>query len=375
MKILHIADTHIGFSAYRKLNEEGLNQREIDVFNAFAQFIDYALETKPDLIIHAGDLFDSVRPTNRAISFVLEQLILLSKANIPFIVIAGNHSTPRLRETGSVFRLLEHLENVNPIYKGIYETVEIDNLKIHAIPHCNSQETFNENLKKLNIDKSFNYNLLVLHAGVEGVNYAGRFSYVQDEFNELKVKSGNLREIFDYIALGHFHKFTEVQSNAYFSGSTERFSFAEVMQKKGFIEIDLENRKFEFKELKIREMIELEPIYCNNLKCEEIMTEIKERIENRNPKDKIILLKIRQIPISIYNSLDFNKIKKLSSDATHFEIKYEILKDEKSIHFSGKFDSIQNEFENYLKNYSIEGMDKEKIKEYGIKYLSIVGET
>jgi len=94
MKILHVADTHLGYSAYRKVTEEGINQRELDVYNAFEQFIDYAVKTKPDLIIHAGDLFDSVRPNNRAITFSVKQLIRLSQTDIPFIIIAGNHEHP-----------------------------------------------------------------------------------------------------------------------------------------------------------------------------------------------------------------------------------------------------------------------------------------
>ncbi len=84
MKILHMADTHLGYSAYRKVTKEGMNQREIDIYNSFKQIIDYAVKSKPDLILHAGDLFDSVRPTNRAITIALEQIIRLSKEKIPF---------------------------------------------------------------------------------------------------------------------------------------------------------------------------------------------------------------------------------------------------------------------------------------------------
>ena len=29
MKILHVADTHLGYSAYRKATEDGINQREL----------------------------------------------------------------------------------------------------------------------------------------------------------------------------------------------------------------------------------------------------------------------------------------------------------------------------------------------------------
>ena len=77
MKIFHLADTHLGFSAYNKIDpDSGLNQREIDFYSVFQRFVDIALETKPDLILHSGDFFDSVRPTNRAISFVMDQLFL-----------------------------------------------------------------------------------------------------------------------------------------------------------------------------------------------------------------------------------------------------------------------------------------------------------
>ena len=110
MKIFHLADTHVGFSAYNKLDlDSGLNQREMDFYSVFKKFVDYAISAKPDLILHSGDFFDSVRPTNRAISFGMDQLLRLADAGIPIIIIAGNHSTPRLRETGSVFRLFEHL--------------------------------------------------------------------------------------------------------------------------------------------------------------------------------------------------------------------------------------------------------------------------
>ena len=42
MKILHVSDTHLGYSAYRKVTEDGVNQREIDTYRAFEQFVDYA---------------------------------------------------------------------------------------------------------------------------------------------------------------------------------------------------------------------------------------------------------------------------------------------------------------------------------------------
>ena len=112
MKILHISDTHLGFSAYRKATPDGINQREIDTYDAFNQFIKYAVKSKPDLIIHGGDLFDSVRPNNRAITFAINQILQISKKKIPIIIIAGNHEHPKLKETGHIFSIFDHIENV-----------------------------------------------------------------------------------------------------------------------------------------------------------------------------------------------------------------------------------------------------------------------
>src|ERR1051325_11945722 len=109
MRLLHASDTHVGFSAYHRVTPEGLNQREADFFAAFERVIDLAIAEKVDVVLHTGDLFDSVRPTNRALSFVMGELRRLHEARIPFIVISGNHEAPRLRETGAVLRLLEFI--------------------------------------------------------------------------------------------------------------------------------------------------------------------------------------------------------------------------------------------------------------------------
>ena len=41
IKVLHVADTHLGYSAYRKTTSDGINQRESDIYNSFTQVIDY----------------------------------------------------------------------------------------------------------------------------------------------------------------------------------------------------------------------------------------------------------------------------------------------------------------------------------------------
>lgn len=368
MKILHIADTHLGFSAYRKLTEDGMNQREIDIYNSFKQCIDYAVKSKPDLILHAGDLFDSVRPTNRAITVALEQIIRLSKKKIPFIVISGNHETPKLRETGNIFKIFEHLDHVYPIYNNKYETIPFEikgkKILIHAVPHCQTKEGFLDNLKKVKPDSSVDFNVFMAHGAVTGIK-----EFKMNEFNELFIPTGPLSKDFDYIALGHYHNYTEIVENAFYSGSPERLTFAEVEGKKGCIEIEPGSKtRYKFIEIDTRPMIDTAPTNCSNLNIEEITRNIREIIQKIEPHNKIFRITLENIPSHIYRGIDFNQIRKLCSGAVHFEIKSDVIKEgELRVSENYKIESIASEFENFLRNRDI--TEKEVLLKLGLEYI------
>src|SRR2546428_4537046 len=111
MKLAHLADLHLGFRQFDRQTPKGANQREVDVAEVFKRAVDDILEQKPELIVVAGDLFHSVRPTNAAILYCFRQLQRLRTGlpGTPIVVIAGEHDTPRSTETGSILRLYEAL--------------------------------------------------------------------------------------------------------------------------------------------------------------------------------------------------------------------------------------------------------------------------
>ena len=370
MKILHVSDTHLGYSAYSKITERGINQREMDTYDAFKQFVDYSFKSKPDLIIHSGDLFDSVRPNNRAITFAIKQILKLSKNNIPFIVIAGNHEHPRLKETGHIFSILDHIENVYPVYKEKYEPIILSSngkeLTVHAIPQSSTKDEFIKNLDRIEINTSSNYNILLTHGSIKDIKV-----FSMNEFNELFIPKKYLKLNFDYIALGHFHKYSRINQKTYYAGSTECFTFADANEKKGFIELVLSDRKINHKfiRLKNRSMIDITPINCSNLKVDEVMVKIKKTIDQINPKDKIFRIILQDIPSHIYRGIDFREIRKISSDAVHFEIKTDIIKDEYSNLIRGsKLDALSTEFKIFMKNQNI--AEKENLLRLGLDYIS-----
>ena len=117
MKIAHLADVHLGFRQFHRLTTNGINQREVDVAQAFRAAVDGMIEAAPDLVVVAGDLFHSVRPTNTAILDSFNQFSRLRAAlpTTPIVVVAGNHDTPRSIETGSILRLFEALGDVHTV--------------------------------------------------------------------------------------------------------------------------------------------------------------------------------------------------------------------------------------------------------------------
>ena len=364
MRLVHLSDTHLGYSAYNKTDPStGLNQREADVYSAFNEIIEYILKTKPDLVIHSGDLFDSVRPSNRAIHEAFRQLVRLSRAEIPTVIISGNHSTPRQRTTGSIFSLLEFLEHIYPVFEGEYKTLEIGDAKVHAIPHPYSEEMYEENFRKLKVDNKFSYNILVTHGTVIGVT-----GFTGAEFKELSIPPRVLSNKFDYIALGHLHKFIKVSDNAYYSGSPERLGFAESNYKKGFLDVSLGSLQVKHIKTNAREMIDIKPIDCSKLDATQVMREV----ENSIPSDisgKIIRLVFQDIPHHVYSSLDFKKIDDLTSEALHCDKQFAKKSAIGNVIEASSIGALGEEFMSFVKNQQIEKNLQKKLEKKGLEYL------
>lgn len=238
MTLIHFSDTHLGFNDLDIINNAGINQREADFYDAFTHVINAILLEKPDYVIHTGDLFHRPHPSNRAISFALSELKRLSIAKIPTIIIAGNHSTPRTRNSSPILLALQTLDYVYPVFEESYEKIEFDDIVFHCIPHINDEV---ENLKAIEhcegsvvMDKR---NIMMLHCSV------GQ-KYIMEEYGE-RVYPHEKESLFaqmDYVALGHWHGFGKVGKypNVYYAGSTERTSSADTRVDKGYVLIELD---------------------------------------------------------------------------------------------------------------------------------------
>lgn len=84
MKILHTSDWHVG----KVLKGQSRAEEHTQVL---AQVIDIAREERPDLVIVAGDLYDTAAPTPEATRLVTRALTALRRTGADVLAIGGNH--------------------------------------------------------------------------------------------------------------------------------------------------------------------------------------------------------------------------------------------------------------------------------------------
>ncbi len=89
LRIMHTADVHLG-ARHDDLGEQAAAQRERQ-FAAFKASIDLALAEKVDLVLIAGDLFDSNVQPRRSVERVAAELKRLANARIRTVIIPGTH--------------------------------------------------------------------------------------------------------------------------------------------------------------------------------------------------------------------------------------------------------------------------------------------
>lgn len=88
MKVLHTSDWHLGARL-------GRHDRLADQQVALRGLLDIASQARPDLVLHTGDVFDSLRPPYEALQLGVQALARLASI-APTVVVGGNHDSPQL---------------------------------------------------------------------------------------------------------------------------------------------------------------------------------------------------------------------------------------------------------------------------------------
>ncbi|ACI20535.1 MULTISPECIES: metallophosphoesterase family protein [Thermodesulfovibrio] len=257
LKILHTSDWHLG-KVFKETTFELLPiQKQI-----MDEIVDITRKENPDIVLIAGDIFDTYNPSFEAEKIFYETLSRLSEQNCFVFALAGNHDSPDKLQISKPLIAGKHSIFIKSTAFDESKDIEFENenfklalensfLKLHlknegtvialkCLPYLSEVRlglAGDEYLKKVNellsIEPQFScdYFLLTSHLSIAGAQQSGSERIFQIGGIEY-IPIDFLPKSAHYIALGHLHRHQKLR-NATYSGSIYPFDLAEIEHKKG----------------------------------------------------------------------------------------------------------------------------------------------
>ena len=280
MKILHTSDWHLGQNFYNKSRK-----------NEHQQFLDWLLqqvvEQSIDVIIVAGDIFDTSTPPSYAREMYNKFVVDCSKLNCQLVLLGGNHdSVSVLKETQQLLKYMgtDVIPNTNDDYptqvlplKG--KSGEVEAL-VCAIPFIRPRDvlTSQAGVSGVERQKQLGDAIKQHYASVYQAAVAEREKY--ENASEIPIvatghltamgvqQSDSVRDIYvgnldgfaadgfppaDYIALGHIHRpqIVAKQDHIRYCGSPIPLSFDELKSTKQVCIVEFEQGKRAISQLNV----------------------------------------------------------------------------------------------------------------------------
>ena len=323
IRVLHFADIHIGMENYGKIDPEtGMNQRVLDFVSRLKEIVDYAIEHEADAVIFAGDAFKTRDPNPTYQRAFARQIVRLSKASIPTVMLVGNHDIPLMEQRASSIDIFATLDVPNIIVARTEKLHRIETkrgvLQVATVPwpqrsrlmqqdefRGRSIESLDEEMEKAladqikilasEIDPTLPA-ILTGHFTIGGAAYGSERSVMLGR--DLPVKLSNLSlDAWDYVAMGHIHKHQNANKDRYpavvYSGSLERIDFGEESEAKGFCWVNVIRGEttWEFEKMDVRRFVS---IFADATNDGETPTDAVIRaIERQDVKDAIVRVRVK----------------------------------------------------------------------------------
>ena len=256
ISFLHCGDVHLGHLQY---NEP---QRLEDFAEAFRQVVCFALLKKVDFVLISGDFFHKRAINAQVLEQAIELLTPLKEANIPVVVIEGNHDKAFYLDKGSwlgflnnqgyLYLLMSHFVDGQLVLLPWDDSsrtgswLDLPGVRIFGVGYLGvmTSARLAEAVKyiedKQKQTEASNYVIFMLHAAINrllGQDLGGVRKEVLEPF----------RTKVDYFALGHIHSRYEIEGWAYNPGSLECVHLDEYGPglEKGFYHVILQKGKQE----------------------------------------------------------------------------------------------------------------------------------
>jgi exonuclease SbcD len=361
MKILHTSDWHLGhkFNGFDRSEEFKLT---LDWMRSFIE------QEKIDILIISGDIFDVYYPSQEVLKDYYNFLSSLKNLLKKIIIIAGNHDS--IHTLSAPKEILKYLD-IEIISGNEDEINNMDNfiininkeLSIIAVPFLR-EAILNKKFSNKNLQEAiYDFYQTLFKKTKKRIITTGHFTVTGGKLtgDEKEIYIGNIettsKDVFkgaEYVALGHLHKYQEIDKNIVYSGSLLSMNFNDNEIKKVVV-YDTDEK--EYKAFNI-------PKYRDILKFKGKKEEIENDIKNYHPKklegfleieinENITKNEIETLKnlaknnglnlISVKVPVKENIKKRTNKNVSLLEIFENEFKDEKN------FDELKKVFENLLK--------------------------
>jgi len=359
MKILHFADLHLGVERYGRLDPEtGLPTRLLDFLGALDYLVDYAIREKVDLVLFAGDAYQSREPSQTHQREFARRVRRLTEAGIPLFLLVGNHDLPNAigrAPTTEIFDTLGvarvHVANRPGMHRietpgGTVQVIALPWLRRAAL--LGREDTGGLTLEQINqrlsgilsdiirsradaLDPALPA-VLCAHVWVQGAKLGSEHSMILGDEHTLLPSSLTPPGV-DYVALGHIHR-RQVVAEAppvVYAGSLSRVDFGEEAEAKGFYLVQIDASKPpgerasnpEFHEVPGRNFITIRAELSNEDADPTQMVLDAVARESAALEGAIVRLQV-SLPAEIEGEIDDTRVRAALKPAHHFSIAREV---------------------------------------------------
>lgn len=247
MKVLHLADLHIG----KRVN--GFNMIEDQRF-ALEQILSIVKEEDIACILIAGDVYDQSVPSSEAMSIFDDFITSLTELEKDVLIIAGNHDSAERLAFAS--RLMQKSKvYISKVFDGEIDKIVLEDsygpINFYLLPFLKPihVKCFHPDLKlddfqsaidlvieSIDLDKS-QRNVIISHQFIVG---AERSDSEELYLGGSEAISLDTYKDFDYVALGHIHKKQAFRDGKVrYPGSLLKYSKSEANYKKAINIVDI----------------------------------------------------------------------------------------------------------------------------------------
>lgn len=352
IKILHLSDIHLGSGfSHGKINPEtGRNSRFDDFVHTLSLCIDRAIAEPVDLVLFGGDAFPDATPAPYIQSAFANQFYRLVEAQIPTVLLVGNHDQHTHGQGGAslcIYRTLGVPGFIVGDRIGTHRIVTRNGpIQVIALPWLTRASLLaTPKTEKLSLSEVNHLLLdrlgaileaeirrldphlptvLLGHLMVDNARYGvERFLAVGKGFTV--PLSFLARESFDYVALGHVHKHQILCQDppVVYPGSIERVDFSEEKEEKGFMLVQLAKGRahLEFCPLPVRNF---RTIKVNISTAADPQAALIKAIQKKNITDAVVRLSY-QVRSDQIDPIDNQALHACLSSAHSYSIQPEVV--------------------------------------------------